>query len=89
MLFSSTELVSTALVVHLSDARNPVRPRQLLVIMSVAAFHILAAGWDQFAENVLRGEGQAHQVLRDLGFMASDLVHLLLPWRELARMAAR
>ncbi len=53
----------------------------------MALFHILASFWDQFCANVLRGEGQAHQVLRDLGFMSSDLVHLALPWRELARVA--
>ena len=30
--------------------------------MSVAALHILASGWDQFVANVLRQEGQLHQV---------------------------
>ncbi len=27
-----------------------------------------------------------HQVLRDLGFMAGDLLHLVLPWMELKRV---
>ena len=36
---------------------------------------------------MLRGEGQVHQVLRDLGLMASDVAHVALPWRELARHA--
>ncbi len=45
--------------------------------------------WDQFCANVLRGEGQSYQVLRDLGFMSSDLAHLALPWRELAHVARR
>ena len=43
----------------------------------------------QFAANVLRGEGQAHQVLRDLGFMFADALGLVLPWQELKQVARR
>lgn len=57
------------------------------IFFSVALFHILASFWDQFAANVVRGEGQAHQVLRDLGFMAGDALHLWLPWQELRTLA--
>ncbi len=47
LLFSSTELLSTVCVIHLCDSRRPVRPRAALVIMAVAAFHALAALYDQ------------------------------------------
>jgi hypothetical protein len=51
--------------------------------------HIFASGWDQFVENVLRQEGQLHQVMRDLGFMLPDILHLVIPWYELKEMAVR
>lgn len=57
--------------------------------LSVAVLHILASGWDQFVGNVLRGEGQLHQILRDLGFMVPDVLHILLPWAELRELAAK
>ena len=56
---------------------------------SIAILHILASGWDQFVENVLKQEGQLHQVLRDLGFMLPDLLHVWLPWLELKEVARR
>lgn len=51
--------------------------------------HIVASGWDQFVENVLRQEGMLHQILRDLGFMIPDLLHMWIPWLELRDMARR
>ncbi len=51
--------------------------------------HIFASGFDQFVGNVLRQEGQLHQVMRDLGFMVPDLLHLVIPWFELKEMATR
>lgn len=49
----------------------------------------MASGWDQFVENVLKQEGQLHQIMRDLGFMVPDLVHLVLPWYDLKELARR
>ena len=53
----------------------------------MALLHILASGWDQFVSNILLGQGALHQVLRDLGLMIPDLLHLVLPWYELRRLA--
>ena len=55
----------------------------------MATLHILASGWDQFVENVLKREGELHQVMRDIGFMAPDILHLLLPWQELKIIGRR
>ena len=60
-----------------------------LIWCRVASLHILASGWDQFVENVLKQEGELHQVLRDLGFMVPDILHLLLPWQELKIIGRR
>ncbi|XP_016843897.1 uncharacterized protein LOC100121962 isoform X2 [Nasonia vitripennis] len=77
--FSATELISTILVVHLADDRNPITRRKAFGIVSIALLHILAGGWDQFVTNVVRGEGYAHQVVRDLGFMIPDVLHVIIP----------
>ena len=55
--------------------------------LSVATLHILASGWDQFVENVVKQEGELHQVMRDVGFMLPDILHIILPWFELKQMA--
>ena len=85
------------------------------MVVGVAGGHVLAAAWDQFVGNVMRGEGGLHQVnnlfeskqfsincnvspthatvthilqvLRDLGFMVPDLLHILLPILELSRQS--
>jgi hypothetical protein len=41
---------------------NPVTNRKALGIIGIALIHVLAGGWDQFIENVVRGEGYSHQV---------------------------
>lgn len=87
LFFSFTELVSTGLVIYLLDLNNPVTPRKLLIIMDIAILHIVASGFDQFVANVLRREGDLHQVLRDIGFMIPDLLHVFLPLAELIKYA--
>jgi len=89
LFFTVTEVVSTVTVLYLVNKDHQVTPRKVLIIMSVAALHILASGWDQFVENVVRQEGQLHQVMRDLGFMLPDVLHLLIPWFELKEMSRR
>ena len=56
-------------------------------LFSIATLHILASGWDQFVENVVKQEGELHQVMRDIGFMLPDILHIILPWLELKQMA--
>jgi len=89
LLFTSTEVISTIMVLHLADTATQAHPAKILVIIAVAAGHVMAAGWDQFVGNVLLQEGGLHQVLRDLGFMVPDLLHIYLPVRELQEYAAR
>uniref|UniRef100_A0A182WJ30 Uncharacterized protein n=1 Tax=Anopheles minimus TaxID=112268 RepID=A0A182WJ30_9DIPT len=74
-----TELISTSVVLHLANVENQVTARKTLSIVGIALLHILASGVDQFISNVFRGEGYPHQVVRDLGFMIPDVMHLLLP----------
>jgi len=89
MLFTCTELISTILVLYLSDSRIQLDHWKLLIIIGIAGGHVVAAGWDQFVNNVLLQEGGLHQVLRDLGFMVPDLMHIYLPIMELRQYAAK
>ncbi|KAF4516943.1 hypothetical protein B566_EDAN005544 [Ephemera danica] len=57
LFFSVTELVSTLAVLRLADRRTEVTANGVLPIVGVAAVHILAAGKDQFVENVIEGQG--------------------------------
>lgn len=82
-IFTLTELVCTLMVLHLSDKGIQASPTKLVLIMTLAASHIVVSGWDQFVSNVLLQEGFIHQVLRDLGFMLPDLLHIILPIKEL------
>lgn len=72
-------MVSTAYVLHLANEKNQVTSRKSLIIIGIAILHIAAGGADQFFSNVFRGEGYAHQVVRDLGFMIPDFLHLVIP----------
>ncbi|XP_011696136.1 PREDICTED: uncharacterized protein LOC105454891 [Wasmannia auropunctata] len=79
LFFTITELISTAWVVSLADKKNPITHRKAFGIAAIALLHIVAGGWDQFFENVVRGEGHAHQVIRDLGFMIPDILQVVVP----------
>ncbi|XP_034952000.1 uncharacterized protein [Chelonus insularis] len=79
MFFSITELISTILVLNLANRKNPISHRKALSISSIGLLHIFAGSWDQFIRNVFRGEGYAHQVIRDLGFMIPDILHVFIP----------
>lgn len=86
--FQVTELFSTVLVMHLANATNVVTPKKVFCIVGIALLHILASSFDQFFMNVVRGEGYAHQIVRDIGFMVPDLLQLFVPvW--LLRQARR
>lgn len=87
LLFSVTELASTIAVLQLADTELQASPQRLMVIVGIAGGHVMTSAWDQFVGNVMRGEGGLHQVLRDLGFMLPDLLHILLPLLELGKYA--
>ncbi|KAK0161196.1 hypothetical protein PV327_009693 [Microctonus hyperodae] len=87
LFFSITELISTILVVLIADNKTNMSHRKALTISGIGLLHIFAGSWDQFIRNVLRGEGYAHQVVRDLGFMIPDILHVIIPlyylqWRN-------
>jgi len=89
LFFTVTELASTLMVLHLADSSVGVTPGKLLVIITIAATHIACSGWDQFVGNVLKREGMLHQVLRDIGFMLPDILHIVVPVMELKAFAKR
>lgn len=63
LFFTVTEIFSTVLVINLANRREVFSLRKALGIVGIAALHVLAGGWDQFVNNVVRGEGHAHQVI--------------------------
>ena len=71
-------MLSTCAVVPLCDMSRCPTPRRCLTILTIAVFHVIAACYDQFAVNVLMGEGAWHQRSRDLAFMAVDVVHVVM-----------
>lgn len=82
-----TELFSTAFVLHLADKENVVTTRKVLCIIGTAILHIIAGSFDQFIQNVFLGEGYLHQIVRDVGFMIPDIIHVILPLIILRREA--
>jgi len=87
-LFTVTEMLSTVLVLHLADAHIHTDPKLLMAIVGIAGGHVSLACWDQFVGNVLLSEGFLHQVLRDLGMMLPDLLHMAMPVLQLREYAA-
>lgn len=74
LFFTSTEIASTVLVIHLADSRNTVTPMKALFVVSIAIVHVFAGGWDQFFMNVIRGEGDSHQVRTSLSLFKSKSI---------------
>ena len=79
LFFTITEIISTSLVLHMSNKNNRIIPKKIIIVMSIALIHILAGGVDQFIVNIFYGEGDTHQILRDLAFIVPDILHLILP----------
>ena len=71
------------MVLRLADSNLQASPQRLMVgkelsspgfqlckikvIVGVAGGHVMAAAWDQFVGNVMRGEGGLHQVTTSCG----------------------
>ncbi|XP_066275489.1 uncharacterized protein [Branchiostoma lanceolatum] len=89
LTFTLTEMASTVVVVSQIDKAVPISPRALLFIASIALFHIMATGRDQFVESVLQSKGKFHQQYRDAAFMAGDVVLLNISSMELVRLLCR
>lgn len=86
LYFTATEIFSTACVILLANKLRPLSIFPLLVILDVAVAHILVSGFDQLVSNVVRGEGNLHQVLRDVGFFLPDLMHIGVALFEMRRL---
>jgi len=89
MLFTITELASTLMVLHLANSNIKATPAKLLVVVTIAASHVFVSCWDQFISNVLLREGFLHQVMRDVGFMLPDIIHIVLPVQEMVTIARK
>ncbi|XP_055377263.1 uncharacterized protein LOC129609323 [Condylostylus longicornis] len=79
MVFTITELISTATVIYLVNKDTPLSPRAILCIVGISILHIAAGSVDQFIHNVILGEGYSHQVIRDVSLMTPDVMHLCIP----------
>jgi len=55
-------------------------------VLTIALFHVLAAGYDQFSANVLLGQGAWHQWSRDVAFMVVDALHVVMATRWLCHL---
>ena len=89
LIFSTTELASTALVAAMLDSSLPTSPRKLLVIATIAVAHLIAGGVDQAIANLLFSQGKLHQVVRDSAFLSSDLVNVAVAAVELRSHCGR
>lgn len=67
------------MVVHLAHVEHEITHRKVLLIVGISLLHIVAGGFDQFISNVVYGNGEMHQVIRDVWFMVPDLMHCLVP----------
>ena len=83
-----TEILSTAMVVHLCCRDNRLLPWKLQFIIVISLTHIVVSSLDQFITNVIHGDGQRFEAVRDLALMTPDIFHVLLPYFELSRLAA-
>lgn len=73
-------------MIHLADTTNLITSKKIFGIVGIAILHILASSFDQFFLNVLKGEGYAHQIVRDIGFMVPDILQVILPLWLLKQM---
>lgn len=89
LFFTLTELLSTAMVLHLCSRDSILQPWKLLVITDISLIHMIVAGLDQFITNVIYREGQHFEAARDLALMAPDVFHVLIALFELSAMAVK
>ncbi|XP_050443625.1 uncharacterized protein LOC126847448 [Adelges cooleyi] len=85
IVFTITELYSTAVLYKICDRRKEIRKFHMFSVIGVGLIHILAAGFDQFVTNVIRGSGFAHQIIRDLFLMVPDMLNVVVPLLEMRK----
>ena len=87
LFFSVTELLSTAVCLHLSNSENNLKPWKLLIILGINTMHIIVGSLDQFVTNVLHHQGQQFEAARDIGLMVPDILHVLVAYFEMRLLA--
>jgi len=80
LFFYLTELMVTALSLHLVSKQVPIEFGVVNGLVSISVIHVLVGGLDQFVDNVLLG-GTPHtsQVYRDVALLLPDLAHIVVP----------
>ncbi len=89
IFFSFTEVLSTAMVVHLCNKENRMESWKLLLILNINLMHIIVGSMDQFVNNIMYREGKAFEVVRDMALMMPDIFHCLVPFFELQSLAEK
>ena len=89
MFFSITEAASSLIIIHLANSKNVMKPWKLLLVMNINLIHIIVSSLDQFISNVIYNRGQDFEILRDLGLMLPDVLHVLVAFFELMLLAEK
>lgn len=89
IFFSITELISTAIVLHLCDIRNKIESWKLLAIFSINIMHIIVGCWDQFVANIIYHKARDFEAIRDISLLMPDILHVLFPILELKDIAKK
>ncbi|KAK3575856.1 hypothetical protein CHS0354_034452 [Potamilus streckersoni] len=79
MLFTVTELMSSAVVLNLCDIRNEFISWKILTLVSINIMHVLVGGMDQFIHEVIYGHGARFHKARNIGLMVPDILHVVVP----------
>ncbi|XP_013389281.1 uncharacterized protein LOC106157996 [Lingula anatina] len=87
LLFSTTEIISTAVDLNLCNKNQAVTSRKVLMVFSINFMHVVVAGIDQFVANVFLGRGYAFQVFRDIGMTPPDVLHIVVCLIEMYRIS--
>ena len=87
IFFSITEMLSTAIVLHLCNHGNRFETWKLLLILNINLMHIIIGCLDQFVGNIMYREGKGFEVVRDLALFMPDILHVLVAGFEIQILA--
>lgn len=84
IFFTTTELFSTWNIVRMCSAEVDVAAWRIKTIVAIGCMHIIIGGVDQFFEQLILWQGDLSQQMRSLLLVALDVLHVMLPLKELA-----
>lgn len=84
IFFTTTELFSTWNIVRMCSAEADVEAWRIKTIVAIGCMHIVIGGVDQFFEQLILWKGDTSQQMRSLLLVALDVLHVVLPLKELA-----